>query len=54
MYVKILADGRLSLFMKDYINESVYLFGEELSVTVSLPENKGFQNIYESYKIIEK
>ena len=48
MDIEFLADKKISLFMKDYTDESIDLFGEELSVTVSSPENKGLQNIYES------
>ena len=45
MDIEFLAHGKLSLFMKDYIEKSIYLFGEELSSKLSLPENKGMQNI---------
>ena len=45
MDIEFLADGKLSLFMKDYIEESIHFFGEELSAKVSSPLNKGLQNI---------
>ena len=54
MYIEFLVDGKLSLFMKDYIEESIDLFGEEISTKVSSKENKGMQNIDESSKRLEK
>ena len=48
MDIEFLADGKISLFMKDYIGESIDLFVEEISTKVSSPENKGLQNIYEN------
>ena len=50
---EFLANGKLSLFMKDYIEESIYLFGGEISTKVSSPAKKGLQNIYESSKRLE-
>ena len=41
MDIEFLADGELSLFMKDYIEESIYLFVEDLSTKVSSPAKKG-------------
>ena len=38
--------------MKDYIEESIDLFGEEISAKVSSPANKGVQNIDESSTIL--
>ena len=35
MDIEFLADGKLSLFMKDYIEESINFLGEELSAKVS-------------------
>ena len=46
MDTEFLADGKLSLFMKDYIEESIYLFGEELIKKVSSPAKKGLHNIH--------
>ena len=40
--------------MKDYIEESIYLFGDEISTKLSSPAKKGLQNIYESYTRLEK
>ena len=48
MDIEFLADGKLSLFMKDYIEESIDSFGEEMSTKLSSPEKKGHQNIDES------
>ena len=42
------------MFMKDYIKESIYLFGEELSASVSSPEKKYLQKFDDSPKILEK
>ena len=54
MDIEFLSDGKLSLFMKDYIEESIDLFGEEISTNVSSPEKKGLQNVYESSTRLEK
>ena len=54
MYIELLADVKLSLFMKDYIEGSMGLFGEELSAMVSSPTNNGFQNIDKISTILEK
>ena len=54
MDVEFSADGKLSLFMKDCIEESIGFFGEELSANVSSPAKNGLQNIYESSPIPEK
>ena len=51
---EFLAYGKLSLFMKDYIEESIDLFREEISTKVSSPENKGLKNVDESYTRLEK
>ena len=40
--------------MKDYIEESIDLFREEISTKVSSPENKGLKNVDESYTRLEK
>ena len=42
--IEFLADGKLSSFMKYYIEESIDLFGDELSATVSSPPKKVLQN----------
>ena len=52
MDIELLADVKLSLFMKDYIEGSIYLFGEELSATVSSPVKKCLHNIDDSSTII--
>ena len=41
MDIEFLAIEKLSLFMKDYTEESIDLFGEELNTKVSSPSNKG-------------
>ena len=48
MDIELLADGELYFFMKYYIKESIYLFGEEISTAVSFPANKGLHKISES------
>ena len=48
MDIEFLADGILSLFTKYYIEESIDLFGEDMSAKLSSPENKVLQNIFES------
>ena len=53
MYIEFLAKLKLSLFMKDYIEESIDLFGEKISTAVSSPEKKGLQNIYYNTIILE-
>ena len=40
--------------MKDYIQVSIDLFGEEISTNISSPAKKGLQNIYESSTRLEK
>ena len=47
MDIEFLANIKLSLFLKYCIEELIDFFGEELSMDVSSPENKGLQNIYE-------
>ena len=47
MDIEFLSYGKLSFFMKDYIDESIDLFGEELSTKVSSPAKKVRQNIDE-------
>ena len=54
MDIELLADVKLSLLMKYYIGESIYLFGDEISAKVSSPVKKGLQEIHESSKRIEK
>ena len=54
MDIELSANGKLSLFLKDYIEESIDLLREELSATVSSPEKKGLQSIYEISIIPEK
>ena len=48
MYIGILADVKVSLFMKDYIVESTGLFSEELGAAVLILSKKGLQNINDS------
>ena len=45
MDIEFLADGELSLFMKDYIEESIDFFKEKISTKVSSPAKKGLQNV---------
>ena len=40
MDIKFLAYGKLSLFMKDYIEESIDFFGKEMSTKLSSPAKK--------------
>ena len=40
--------------MKDYIKESIYLFGEDIRATVFSPENKGLQKTDQGYTRPEK
>ena len=47
MDIQLLAYGKLYLFMKDCIKESIDLFGEDISTNISSPEKKGLQNIDE-------
>ena len=54
MDIEFIADGKLSLFTKDYIEESIDLFGEEMITKVSSPSKKGLQNVDESSTILEK
>ena len=54
MDMEFLSNGKLSLFTKDYIEESIDFFGEEISVTVSLSANKGLQNMDKSSTTLEK
>ena len=54
MDIEFLAHGKLSLFIKDYIEKSIDLFGEEISTKVSSPEKKGLQNVDDSSKRLEK
>ena len=53
MEIEFLANVKLSLFMKDYIEESIDFFGEDLIVRVSSPAKKGFKNIHESSTRLE-
>ena len=39
--------------LRDYIEESIDLFGEEISTKVSSPEKKGSQNVDEIYTRLE-
>ena len=48
MDIQFLADGKLYLFMKDCINESIDFFGEDISTNISSPAKKCLQNIDES------
>ena len=48
MDIEFLADGKLSLFMKDYIEQSIDFFVEQIIAKVSYPENKVLQNMDES------
>ena len=54
MYIELLTDGKLSLFMKDYTQESIGLFGEDLSAMVLSLVKKGLQNINEGSTRLEK
>ena len=54
MDIEFSAYGKLSLFMKDYIEESIDFFGEEISRKVSSPAKKYLQNVDESSTILEK
>ena len=45
MDIEFSADGKFSLFMKDYIEESIHLFGGKIITKVSSPEKKGLQNV---------
>ena len=45
MGIESLTDGKLSLFMKDYIEESIDLFREKISTKVSSPAKKGLHNV---------
>ena len=53
MGIEFLADVKLSLFMKYYIEESIDLFGDQLSTKVSSLIKKGLQHIDESSTRIE-
>ena len=44
--IEFLVDGKLSLFMKDYIEESIDLFGDDLRTKLSSSAKKGIQNLY--------
>ena len=52
MNKELLADVKVSLFMNYYIEESIDLFGEELSTKLLSPARKGLQNIYYSFTIL--
>ena len=54
MDIEFLVHGKLSLFMKDYIEESIDLFREKISTKVSSPEKKGLQNVDEGSTRLEK
>ena len=54
MDIEFLCNGKLYLFMKGYIEESIDMFQEDLSAAVSSPANKGLQNIDEIPTRIEK
>ena len=54
MYIQFLSFRKVSLFMKDYIEKSTSLFGEEIIATVSSPAKKGLQNIDKSSNRLEK
>ena len=54
MYIDLLADGKVSLSMKDYIKESINLFSEELSVTVFSTAKMVLNYIHEIYTRLEK
>ena len=43
--IYLLGNGKLSMFMKYYIEESIALFGKDLDATVSSPPKKGLQKI---------
>ena len=48
MDIDFLSDGKFYLFMKDYIEESIDLFVEDISTKVSSLAKKGVQNLNES------
>ena len=45
MDIEFLGNGKVLLFMKDYIGELTALFNEDLDATVSPSAKKGLQNI---------
>ena len=45
MAIESFANRRVSLFMKDYIEESIASFGESLDAKLSSPAKNGLQNI---------
>ena len=52
--IDLLENGKLSMFMKYYKEESIALFGKDLDTTVSSPTKKGLQKINESSPRIDK
>ena len=54
MDIELLFNWKSSLFIKDYIKESIDLFGEELNAAVSSPARKGLQNIDKNSTRLEK
>ena len=53
MKIEFLSDGKKYLFMKGYIEESIDLFGEDLSTKVSSQAKKGLQKMDESSTRLE-
>ena len=53
MDIEFLAYEKLSLFMKDYIEESINVFGEEISTNVSSPAKKGLKSVDDSTTRLE-
>ena len=54
IHIEFLRNRKLSLFMKDYIEESITLFNKDIYATVYSPEKKGLQNITESSPRLDK
>ena len=48
MYKEFLVDGKLSLLMKYYIDESIDSFVEDINTKVSSPSKKVLKNVDES------
>ena len=53
MDVELLAYAKLYLFMKDYIDKSIDLFEEQISMKVSSSAKRVLHNIYESSTRLE-
>ena len=53
MDIVFLADEKLYLFMKDYIEESIDLLGKEISTKISSPAKNFLQSVDESSTRLE-